>query len=232
MEHDESRTDEFQLSLPVAVLLAGVMISGTILYASRGPAAPTNGQPAAAARVVKADVSVDDDPALGDSSAKVTIIEFSDFQCPFCRRFWQDTYGQLKKEYIDTGKAKLVFRDYPLNFHPAAEPSAQAGECADEQGKFWEYHDKIFQEQQKLGTGTVQYGITELKRWAQAIGLNATQFNSCLDSGKYKEEVAKDVADGSASGVSGTPSFFINGNLLVGAQPFSAFKAAIDAELK
>ncbi|MEK7125124.1 MAG: DsbA family protein [Patescibacteria group bacterium] len=231
MEQNEPRASEFQLTLPMAVILAGIIIGGTILYANRSPV-PTDNQPAAAARAVKADVSADDDPVLGDPSAKVTIIEFSDFQCPYCRRFWQETLGQLKKEYIDTGKVKLVYRDFPLSFHPAAEPSAQAAECADDQGKFWEYHDKIFEGQIKLGTGTVQYGATELKKWAQELGLNTVQFNGCLDANTYKEEVAKDQADGSAAGVTGTPAFFINGNLLVGAQPFSAFKAAIDAELK
>lgn len=226
------REKEFQLTLPVAVLLAGLMISGTIFYTNTNGAVP-NGQAAAVQQKGgKVDVSADDDPVLGNADAKITIIEFSDFQCPFCRRFYQDTYSQLKKEYIDTGKAKLVYRDFPLSFHPAAEVSAQAGNCAHEQGKFWEFHDKLYEEQGKLGTGTVQYGATELKKWAKDMGLNASQFNTCLDSGKYKDEVAKDTADGGAAGVSGTPSFFVNGRLLVGAQPFAAFKTAIDAELK
>lgn len=218
--------------LAFSILFSAVLISGSLFYTSGSktqagivPVQDDKGQ-------VKAEVSVDDDPVLGNKDAKLTIIEFSDFQCPFCRVFWKDTYKQIKKEYIDTGKVKLVYRDYPLDFHPMAGPSAQAAECADDQGKFWEMHDKIFMEQDKLGQGTVTYAASDLKKWASQIGLNASQFNQCLDSGKYKSEVEKDLADGSASGISGTPSFVINGRLMVGAQPFSAFKAVIDEELK
>jgi protein-disulfide isomerase len=110
--------------------------------------------------------------------------------------------------------------------------SAEAAECADDQGKYWEMHDKMFAEQDKLGSGTVQYGATELKKWAREIGLDGKDFDTCLDSRKHQAEVEKDTSDGSAAGVSGTPSFFINGQLLVGAQPFSEFQKVIDAELK
>jgi len=221
--------------LAISILTAGVMVSGSVLYTNGGgiklgvARINPDGQPAAGAKV---QVSADDDPVMGSKNAKVTVIEFSDFQCPFCRSFWRDTFSQIKKEYIDTGKVKFVYRDYPLSFHPMAMPSAQAAECADDQGKFWEMHDKIFGEQEKLGQGTVTFAVSDLKKWAAAIGLNAGQFNQCLDSGKYKAEVDKDFADGSASGVSGTPSLFINGRLLVGAQPFASFKAIIDEELK
>ena len=160
------------------------------------------------------------------------MIEFSDYQCPFCRSFWRDSLTQLKKEYIDTGKVKFVYRDYPLSFHPMAQPFAEASECADDQGKYWQMHDKIFSEQEKKGQGTITLTFDDLKLWASQIGLDKNKFNKCLDSGKYKAEVQKDFDDGSKAGVSGTPSFFINGRLLVGAQPFSAFKAIIDEELK
>jgi len=182
-------------------------------------------------------VSIDDDPAFGSKNAPLTLIEFSDFQCPFCRLFWRDTLPQITKEYIDTGKLKFVYRDFPLSSHPAAEPSAQAAECADDQGKFLAMHDKIFQEQAKQGQGTVQFTSQDIKTWASQIGLNTLKFNQCLDSGKYADEVEKDLADGSAAGIEGTPGFFIgksdssgviNGTLISGAQPFSAFKAVID----
>ena len=110
-------------------------------------------------------------------------------------------------------------------------PAAQATECAEEQGKFWEMHDKIFSEQEKQGKGTVQFGVVDLKKWAKEIGLDVGKFNSCLDSGKYAEEVKNDLNDGQTAGVNGTPGFFINGRLVVGAQPFSVFKAIIDEEL-
>ena len=186
-------------------------------------------------------VSVDDDPVLGNMNAPVTLVEFSDFQCPFCRKFWKDTLPEIKKSYIDTGKVKLVYRDFPLEFHAGAKPAAEATECAREQNKFWELHDKIFQEQEKMGQGTIEFAKAEVVKWAGQIGLNMTQFNACLDSRKYQAEVEKDVTDGSAAGVSGTPTAFIgkvgeDGMMvavpLVGAQPYAAFKAIIDQQLK
>lgn len=114
---------------------------------------------------------IDDDAHLGDENAPVVMIEFSDFQCPFCRSFWRDTLPLIKSEYIDTGKVRFVYRDFPLGFHQGAMPAAQAAECAREQDKFWEMHDKIFIEQEKQGTGTIQFGADDLKRWASEIGL-------------------------------------------------------------
>lgn len=181
--------------------------------------------------IVATEVSADDDAILGNKNAPVTIIEFSDFQCPFCRKFWKEALQQIKKEYIDTGKVKFVYRDFPLPFHPGAIPAAQAAECAKEQGKFWQMHDAIFEEQEKQGSGTIQFGAADLKTWAAKIGLSAAKFNQCLDSGKYQQEVEKDIADGSAVGVNGTPATFVNGVLVSGAQPFSVFKSAIEQAL-
>ncbi len=181
--------------------------------------------------------AVDDDPVLGNSNAKVTIIEFSDYQCPFCRKFWTDTLPQIKKEYIDTGKVKLVFRDFPLSFHPNAAPAAETANCAREKGgdeAYFIMHDKIFAEQNKLDGGTVKSTVFDgwdnevLKKWAKDLGYD---ISSCLDSGKYASEVQKDFDDGANSGVSGTPTFFVNGQLVGGAQPFSVFKQIIDREL-
>lgn len=219
--------------LALAILIAGIMISGSLLYSGgvgvKLGTAQIKQDPQGNVRV---DVSVDDDPSLGNKNAKVTVIEFSDYQCPFCRIFWKESLNQLKKEYIDTGKVSFVYRDYPLSFHPMAEPSAQAAECAGDQDKYWEMHDKIFGEEDKLGQGTVTYTVQDLKLWASQIGLNPVKFNQCLDSGKYKEEVQKDFNDGTSAGVSGTPSIFINGRLIVGAQPYQSFKAIIEEELK
>lgn len=225
------------LTAPVAILLGAVMVSATLMYTRTGGTAAIGGGTAVATPtpVVIKDPSTlfgPTDPVLGNADAKVTIVEFSDFQCPFCRAFFTDAYAQIKTAYIDTGKAKLVYRDFPLSFHPASKPAALAAQCANDQGKFWEYHDKVFSEQEKLGQGTVTFGVPELKTWAAQIGLNMAQFNPCLDSAKHEADVAADTAAGTAAGVSGTPSFFINGKLVVGAQPFSVFKAAIDAALK
>lgn len=230
----EENFDKTKLILPGSILVAALLISGSVVFYSLsiGGLGANIKQPGSPAAGDKVNVSVDDDPMLGNPKAKVTLVEFSDFQCPFCRSFWSGAYQQIKKEYIDTGKAKLVYRDYPLSFHPASQVSAEASECAHEQGKFWEIHDKIFGEQAKQGTGTITFGVDELKKWASQIGLDSAKFNQCLDSGKYKSEVEKDFADGSAYGVSGTPTLFVNGQPVVGAQPFSAFKALIDKELK
>ena len=235
----EGGTDKSKLFLPIAIVLAGVMISGAVLWTRSSPQTAANSGGTvqqAAGNIPQAggivNVSADDDASLGDPNAPITLIEFSDFQCPFCRKFMIDTLPQIKKEYIATGKVKLVYRDFPLSFHPGATPAAEGTECAREQDKFWEMHDVIFDEQEKQGSGTIQFTADDVKKWAGNIGLDTTKFNQCLDSGKYKKEVEKDVADGVAAGVSGTPAIFINGKLVVGAQPFSAFKVVIDEELK
>ena len=170
-------------------------------------------------------VSADDDPAKGLKNAPVTIIEFSDFQCPYCARFFEQTLPLLEKNYIATGKARIVYRDFPLGFHENAEKAAEAAECADEQGKFWEYHDKIFENQDAIG-------VSNLKQYAETLGLNMEKFNGCLDSGKMASEVKEDLKDGTKYGVTGTPSFFINGINIVGAQPYSVFEQIIKQEIE
>ncbi len=179
----------------------------------------------------KVDVSVDDDPVKGDKNAKVTLVEFSDFQCPFCERFYSEAYKSIVKDYVDTGKVKIVFRDYPLSFHPNAQISAEAAECADEQGKFWEFHDLLFTKQNDWANLTNDQAKGKFGEYAGTVGLNVSNFNSCVNSGKYTEEVKKDEADGNKYGVTGTPTIFINGMKLVGAQPYSEFKQVIDNEL-
>ena len=171
---------------------------------------------------VNAEDYTDDDPVLGKNNAPLTIIEFSDFQCPYCKRFRDQTFDLIKENYIDTGKVKLVYRDFPLSsIHPMAQKAAEASECADEQGKFWEYHDKIFAGQSSLS-------IDNLKQWANDLGLDTAKFNSCLDSGKYESEVKNDLSDGSAAGGRGTPYFLVGNTALSGAYPFDSFKQAID----
>ncbi len=161
------------------------------------------------------------DPFFGPEDAKVTIIVYSDFQCPYCTRA-VPTVNQIKEKYGD--RVKVVFKDFPLSSHQYAQKAAEAAQCAHEQGRFWEYHDTLFANQGSLG-------IASLKQYASGLGLNTEQFNSCLDSGKYAAEVQKDFSDGRAAGVSGTPTFFINGKKLVGAQSFSAFESLIINEL-
>ncbi|MEK6925852.1 MAG: DsbA family protein [Nanoarchaeota archaeon] len=170
-------------------------------------------------------VSVDDDPVKGNPASKVTIVEFSDFECPFCRKFFTETYPSIIKDYVNTGKAKIVFRDFPLiSIHTKAQKASEAAQCAYEQGKFWEMHDKLFENQNSLD-------VSDLKKYAQELKLDTVKFNDCLDSGKMASEVQKDSADGQSYGVTGTPAFFINGRLISGAQPFANFKKIIDEEL-
>jgi protein-disulfide isomerase len=177
-------------------------------------------------------IGIDDDPVLGDAKAKVLIIEFGDYQCPSCRMFWREVEPRLKKDYVDTGKARLVFKDFPIvQIHPDAMLAAIAADCAGDQNKYWQYHDKVFREQDKGEDSVVRFKADDLKKWAKAIGLDTASFNSCLDSGRYRDEVAKDKADGDAVGIQGTPTFFINGRVIGGAQAYPAFKKIIDEEL-
>jgi protein-disulfide isomerase len=178
-------------------------------------------------------IGADDDPVLGSPDAKVLMIEFGDYQCPSCRMFWKDVEPRLKKEYIDTGKVKLVFRDFPLmQIHPEALLAAMAVDCAGEQGKYWQYHDKVFREQFNKGDDIIRFKAADLKKWAKDIGVDQAKFDQCVDSEKYKNEVLKDKADGDAAGVQGTPTFFINGHVMGGAQQYPEYKKLIDELLR
>lgn len=170
-------------------------------------------------------ILIDDDAIKGDPDAPITIVEFSDYECPFCTRFYDDTLGLIEENYIDTGKVKFVYRDFPLSFHPNAQKAAEAAECAGEQDRYYEMHDLIFE-----NGATV--GVTGFKQFAEEIGLDTEEFNECLDSGAMSSEVRDDFAVGSQLGVSGTPAFFINGILVSGAQPFSVFEQIIEGELQ
>lgn len=192
-------------------------------------------QPAVPAIIM---VSLDDDPVKGNPNAPVTVIEFSDFQCPFCSRFYKETLSQLESEYIDTGKVKFVYRDLPLdNIHPNARPAHIAAECADEQGKFWDYHDILFDKQaewNRLSPADLQ---TTLKQYASDLGLQSSSFENCLKSEKIAEEVNKDSLDAARIGATGTPAFFIGNEKdgfikLSGAQPYPNFQAAINSQLE
>lgn len=175
----------------------------------------------------------DDDAVLGDENAQVTIVEWSDYECPYCKRNFTQTYPQIKEKYIDTGKVKYVFRDFPLGFHdPLATEQAMAAECVREQTDdktYYAYHDLLYENTTSNGQGMEKSKLYEL---AENVGVNKEKFAECLDSEKYKDEVAKDVADGQKAGVSGTPAFLINGQFISGAQPFSVFEQVIEEELK
>lgn len=182
-------------------------------------------------------ISADDDPTIGDKDAPITIIEFSDFQCPFCARFQAETLPLILEQYVDTGKVKFVFRDFPIqSSHPNAMPAAVASECADEQNKFWQYHDMLFENQGTWSRTDFTSAITIFKEYATELELNQEQFNTCLDSGKYVNEINKDLTDGRNYEITGTPGFFIgNENIgfvkVNGAQPFEVFRGIIESQL-
>lgn len=162
----------------------------------------------------------------GNKDAEVKLVEFTDFECPFCARFFTDTLPQLEKEYLNNGKIGFYIRHFPLySIHPNAEGASLAVECAREQGKFREMHDLIFENQKAMT-------VSDLKSYASKLGVNASQFNSCLDTQKYKTNIDRDVKLGNEVGIAGTPGFFINGKLISGAQPFATFKSVIEEELK
>lgn len=167
---------------------------------------------------------IDDDAIKGDPNAPVTIVEFSDYECPYCEKFYSQTLGMIDEEYIKTGKVKLIYRDFPLGFHANAQKAAEAAECAGEQDMYFEMHDMLFE-------NGVSGGIDSFKLYASQLGLNTDTFNDCLDSGDMANEVRKDMADGQKAGVRGTPAFFINGEMVSGAQPFSVFQEIIERHL-
>ena len=175
-----------------------------------------------ALRAPTVEVATEGEPTLGPGNAPITIVEFSDFQCPYCRQA-QSTVKRIMAEY--EGKIKLVFRDFPLrNIHPLAQKAAEAAQCAGEQQKFWPYHDKLF-------TST-NLQMDELKQFAQELELNLEQFTTCLDSGKSAAGIDTDMQAGQQAGVNATPTFFVNGSPLSGAASYERFKELVDAALE
>ncbi len=164
--------------------------------------------------------------AVGSANAPVKIVEFSDFQCSFCKKFWADTLPQLKHNYIGKNQVRFVYRHFAILGEFSAR-AAEASECAAEQGKFWSYHDTLFANQ-----GGLAFTESKLRQYAGKIGLNSRSFGQCLDAGKYRQKVRTETLAAASLGVRGTPAFFVNSGLLVGAQPFEVFRAAIEQELK
>lgn len=174
-----------------------------------------------------------DRPSLGKSDAPVTMVEFTDMQCPYCSRYFKTSFSPIKTEYVDTGKVRYYQLNLPLPFHNNAQKSAEALYCANESGKMWELRDKEFSNQQALA-------VTDIKRYAKELGLDEKKFGECLDSGRYAQKVNEDMQTANKAGVNGTPGFVIavtrsdgkiRGALISGAQPTEAFKAAIENAL-
>jgi protein-disulfide isomerase len=238
-----SQTTVYYFAIAVLFFIAGfavawIVFSTTTLSAvnnikadviSAVNSAMSNIQPGAVAQatetpVPRQNVTFDQAPIWGPMNAKVTIVEFSDFQCPYCEIFYKQTYPLIKQKYGNS--VRFAFRHFPIpSLHPDAERASMAAECANEQGKFWEYHDALFGNQQNLSRDAlIQYA-------GQVQVANIPQFTSCLDTQKYMNKVQTDVNAGMGYFVSGTPTFFINGNILVGAQSFQTFAKYIDLEM-
>lgn len=218
--------------LLVAAFLLGMLVT-KVQYLS-GTAAPTPaGQQQAGAQPSVApgtpvNVSVGNLPVMGNKDAKVKVIEFADFQCPFCEQWFKNVEPSIINDYVKTGKIAFYWRDYAF-LGQESNDAANAARCANEQGKFWDFHDYLYNHQGQENSGT--FSKDNLKKFAADMGLNTDQFNSCIDSDKFSKDVQTDLSDGQKAGVNGTPTVFVNGVAIVGAQPYSAFKSAIDAAL-
>lgn len=218
------------------------MLTNKIIYlqqATKAVNTQTTGEGTAEAQIptpppVVNDMKVGKLPVMGNKEAKVTVVEFSDFECPFCKKYFDETHAQLQKDYVDTDKIQFAYRHYPLSsMHPSAQKAAEASECANEQNNFWGYHDLLFTEQGTWAdqTLTKENVIDHFVDYATQLGMDADQFRKCLEDSKYKQNVADDKAVGDSAQVDGTPTFFINGTRLVGALPYSEIKKAIDKAL-
>jgi protein-disulfide isomerase len=197
-----------------------------------GQQQPLGIAPAAPVKVTS--IALDSAPTQGKADAPVTFVEFSDFQCPFCGSFYTQTLPQLLTTDVDTGKVKFVYKQFPLdNLHPNAREAALASECANEQGKFWSYHNALFGNQTTWSNQDATQVVSTFKKYASDLKLDTASFNSCLDTKRYSSIVDKDSQEGSSYGVSGTPTFFVGNNKsgytqLVGAQPFVTLQQTID----
>lgn len=246
-------------TFPASIILSAIILATSIIYhantlsgksltldsfkktADVNVAEPANPTAPKADAPQFAKVSLDDDPIMGDPNAPVTLIEFSDYECPFCQRHYQNTMPEIVKNYIDTGKVKLVFRDLPLSFHdPMATKAANAANCVKEQKGdtgYYSFHSSWFANTPSNGTG---FNDEKINEFAVKAGVDLPSFSKCVADGKYNEEVKADLAAASTYGASATPSFFvgkssgseIEAEMIIGAQPFSAFQTAIDKYLE
>ena len=167
---------------------------------------------------------------MGDPNAPVKIIEYADFQCPFCQRYWQETESQIINAYVATGKVYYEYRSVGAFIGPDSASAAEAAYCAGDQGKFWKYHDVLYSNW--TGENVGDFAPDKLRQYASTVGLEPKTFNDCLNQDKYARQIQQDVANAKADGIRSTPSFLINNKLVEGAQPFNVFQKAIEAALK
>lgn len=244
---DSKNSDEIvvnldKLAIPAAIVVAGLIIAGTIFFTNRGTDSTTDTNTdtgttdTAQDEFPAATTTIGDSPFLGNiKKAKVALVEFTDFQCPYCERHAVDTKPSILKDYVDTGKIIYVVRNFPLDFHgQIAIDSAHAGLCVNELSGAQKYFDFYSQGFSKTSTD-------ELAAVAQGLGVNMTKYNTCMSDNRHQEQITQDMADGSAAGVEGTPGFVIGvldkdgnvtGKLIAGAYPYESFQAIIDEMLE
>ncbi|MBI4225448.1 MAG: DsbA family protein [Candidatus Sungbacteria bacterium] len=228
----EVRPTPNPLLVPIAIIIAGALIGGSVLYSnsSRRPApqlgAANTGKAVDNAELLKQ--AQNDSRSLGNPDAPVTIVEFADFQCPFCGKFFRESGTKIIDQYVKTGKVRFVYRDFAF-LGPESTMTAEASRCAQDQQAFWQYHDYVFSHQQGENQGA--FSKENLKGFAAILKLDTQKFNACLDTGTHRDEVQKDLELGRSLGVDGTPSTFVNDKFFNGALPFEEFKKAIEAEL-
>ncbi len=217
----EERLDTMEKDIKEIKELLKTLTVPSSQFSKQGPSSP------------EVTVSFEHAPIKGDPKATLILLEFSDYQCPFCEKFFHTTLPEIDRAYIQTGKLRHVIRDYPLPMHAQAAKAAEAADCAGEQGKYWEMHDVLFNHQQALG-------LDQLTGYAKELKLDEKAFQSCLTTGKFKEKISRDITDGQRVGVSGTPSFIlgvttdgktIKGSVITGTKPFPFFKELIESML-
>ncbi len=213
--------------IPAAIAFAGIVIAIAVIYSAQNPSssAGKNNEKTAALAALPAISS--DDFVLGDQNAPVTVIEYGDFQCPFCSKFFKDTESTLREKYIKTGKVKFIYRNFAF-LGDESLWAANAARCAGEQGQFWQYHDYLYSNQSGENQGA--FSKSNLKSFAAVLGLVQEKFDSCLDSEKYTAVIQKEIKEGGEAGVSGVPATFINGTIY-SASPSDTFIQIIDSEL-
>jgi len=236
---EENKTTPSPYTIPIAIVIAGVIIGGAII-ASQNPDflakkdnnnPPTQNDGTTPPPGQNISVDLEGWSFLGNENAKVVVVEYADYVCPFCHRFWQDTLPLIKKDYIDTGKIKYIYKDFAV---VGGEKAAEASHCAQEQGKFWEYHNLLFGEQTPGNEQADRIKWQDPKTheaYAKKLGLDAKTLVDCFNSGKYESMVTQSTQEAIQNGGQGTPFFLINNSPISGAQPYSVFQAAIDSAL-
>ncbi|MBI4992225.1 MAG: DsbA family protein [Candidatus Harrisonbacteria bacterium] len=232
----QSSGNNQNIFLPASILIAAVLISGSLIYSTGKKAAPSQlgantGEVVAGVTTGKELELTSEDVVLGDLNAPVTVVEYGDFQCPFCGRFYSTTENQIRENYVKSNKVKFVYRHFAF-LGPESRVAANAAECAKDQGKFWAYHDSLYDTEIKDGeehNGNLNRDL--FLSLAKDLSLNENDFTACLDSNKYDEKVQKDYVGAQALGVRATPTIFVDDKKVEGALPYEQFKLLIDQEL-